>query len=147
MSFHQIKQFTVLLLLLFFFVQCKTAKENRNEVRQFKSIYLCQFKLTYTRKLLQAGFNHSASINSILETDPKGFTEPILSAADYHLIDSLVYRDNIIMMTDSTNRIGRVAEGAEGKHVISYVINKFEHKWIDSLARVRYKTLGIKKFE
>jgi hypothetical protein len=40
-----------------------------------------------------------------------------------------------------------VAEGAEGKHVIGYLISKFEHKWIDSLAKVRYKTLGVKKFE
>ena len=58
-----------------------------------------------------------------------------------------IYRDNQIMMEDSTNRIGMVAEGAEGKHVIGYLISKFEHKWIDSLAKVRYKTLGVKKFE
>jgi hypothetical protein len=122
-------------------------KENRHDIKDFKKTYLMQFKLVYTRKLLQEGFNNSISINNILDTDPRGFTERILSDADYHLIDSLVYRDNQIMMADSTNRIGMVAEGAEGKHVIGYLISKFEHKWIDSLAKVRYKTLGVKKFE
>jgi hypothetical protein len=122
-------------------------KENRHEINQFKSIYLDQFKLKYTRRLLKAGFNNSTSINSILETDPKGFTEPILSKSDYQLIDSLVFEDNLFMMADSTNRIGMVAEGAEGKHVLGYLIGKYESKWLDSLAKVRYKTLGVKKFE
>jgi hypothetical protein len=90
-------------------------KENRSQIKQFKSIYLDQFKLTYTRKLLQTGFNYSASIKSILEADPIGFTEPILSKSDYQLIDSLVFEDNLFMIDDSTNRIGKVAEGAEGK--------------------------------
>jgi hypothetical protein len=147
MTSHHIKQLAIFLFLMFFFVQCRTMKENRTEIKQFKSTYLYQFKLTYTRKLLQAGFNQSAAINNILETDPKGFTERILSDADYKLIDSLVYRDNQIMMTDSTNRIGMVAEGAEGKNVIEYLIDKYESKWIDSVAKVRYKTLGVKKFE
>ncbi len=147
MPCYRIKQFTILLLAMFFFVQCKTLKENRRETNEFRSIYEDQFKLTYTRKLLQAGFNHSDAINSILETDPKGFTDPILSNVDYDLINSLVYRDNLTMMIDSTNRIGMVAEGAEGKHVISFLIKKYDRKWIDSLAKVRYKTLGVKKFE
>jgi hypothetical protein len=147
MTSHHIKQFASVLLLIFLFVQCKTMKENRHDIKDFKTTYLYQFKLTYTRKLLQTGFNYSASINKILETDPQGFTERILSDADYHLIDSLVYMDNQIMKTDSTNRIGMVAEGAEGKHVIFYLINKYESKWIDSVAKVRYKNLGVKKFE
>lgn len=49
-------------------------------------------------------------------------------------------------MADSTNRIGMVAKGAGGKHIISYLISKFDHKWIDSVAKVRYNTLGVKKF-
>ena len=147
MYWHRIKQVVTILLFMTVFVQCKTMKENRHDIKQFKSIYLDQFKLTYTRRLLKAGFNNSTSINSILETDPKGFTEPILSKSDYQLIDSLVFEDNLFMMADSTNRIGMVAEGAEGKHVLGYLIGKYESKWIDSLAKVRYKTLGVKKFE
>jgi hypothetical protein len=58
----------------------------------------------------------------------------------------MVFRDNQIMMTDSTNRIGMVSEGAEGKHILSYLITKYESKWIDSVAKVRYKKLTIKKF-
>lgn len=146
MTSQLIKQIVTVLLFIFLFVQCKTMKQNRHEIKDFKKTYLEQFKLTYTRRLLKAGFNNSTSINSILETDPKGFTEPILSKSDYELIDSLVFEDNLFMMADSTNRIGRVAEGAEGKHVLGYLIGKYESKWIDSLAKIRYKTLGVKKF-
>jgi len=147
MTSKHIKQFVTVSLFIFLFVQCKTMKENRQDIKQFKSIYLDQFKLTYTRRLLQIGFNNSTSINNILDTDPRGFTERILSDADYHLIDSLVYQDNQIMITDSTNRIGMVAEGADGKSVLDYLISKYVSKWIDSVAKVRYKTLGVKKFE
>ncbi len=146
MTSHHIKQYITVLLLIFLFVQCKTMKQNRHDIKDFKKTYLEQFKIIYTRRLLQVGFNNSTSINSILDTDPRGFTEPILSKSDYELIDSLVFEDNLFMMADSTNRIGRVAEGAEGKHVLGYLIGKYESKWIDSLAKIRYKTLGVKKF-
>ncbi len=146
MTSHYIKQFVKVLLLIFLFVQCKTMNENRNDITQFKSVYLSQFKLEYTRKLLQAGFNHSIAINNIIDFDRSGFFEPILTNQDHYLIDSMVYRDNQIMMTDSTNRIGMVSEGAEGKHILSYLIAKYESKWIDSVAKVRYKKLTIKKF-
>lgn len=146
MNAHSIKQSSIALLLILFFAQCRTMKSYRHDKNQFKTVYLHQFKLDYTRKLLQAGFNHSEAIKSVLSFDHSGFSEPILSDADYHLIDSLVYQDNLNMMADSTNSIGKVAEGAEGKHILSCLIDKYEGKWIDSLAKVRYKRLEVKKF-
>jgi hypothetical protein len=47
------------------------------------------------------------------------------------------------MMCDSANSIGRVAEGAEGKHVFDLILKKFGHKWIDSIAELRYRSSGI----
>ncbi len=64
MTSQHIKQFVTVLLLIFLFVQCKTMKENRHDIKNFKTTYLEQLKLTYTRKLLQAGFNYSTYFNN-----------------------------------------------------------------------------------
>ena len=50
-----------------------------------------------------------------------GLLEPVLTEDDYYLIDSIISLDNLKMKSDSINRIGRVAEGAEGKHVLAYL--------------------------
>lgn len=107
--------------------------------QEYKTIYIDQFKLTYSRKLLQAGFNNSEEINSLIKFDNSGFTEPVLSKEDYQLIESIVQADNLQMRADSIARIGRVSEGAEGKHVFSFLLHKLEGKWLDSLAKQRYK--------
>lgn len=128
----------LLLLLLVTFTQCRTSRE-RQLKREYKSIYMDQFKLTYFRQLLQAGFNNSEEVNSLIKFDNSGFTEPVLSRDDYQLIESIVQSDNLKMKADSVGRIGRVAEGAEGKHVFSHILRKLESKWLDSLAEQRYK--------
>lgn len=136
----------MLLLLSCFLLQCQTAKQTRTERKQFKEVYINQFKLTYFRKLLLAGFNHSEAVKTLLRFDKSGFTEPVLSTEDLTLLDSLVYRQNRVMATDSANSLGRVTEGAEGKHVLGYVLHKMESKWLDSLANSRYKQSRRRKF-
>jgi len=126
------------------FIQCRTTQIKWSVTKGHKQLYIEQFRLTYFRKILQAGFNQSEAINSIIKFDMSGFTEPLLSEEDYKLIDSIVYIDNLKMKTDSINRIGRVAEGAEGKHVFGFVLDKLRNKYIDSIAKKRYKTSGIK---
>jgi hypothetical protein len=64
---------------------------------------------------------------------------------DNKLIDSLTKVDNAKLATDSANSIGRVAEGAEGKHVLEFVIEKIESKWLDSLANNRYNYIKIEE--
>jgi hypothetical protein len=49
------------------------------------------------------------------------------------------------MQIDSMDRIGRVAEGAEGKHPLDFIIEKLNSKWLDSLSRKRYRISGITK--
>ncbi|HEY0066675.1 MAG TPA: hypothetical protein VGB46_04920 [Flavisolibacter sp.] len=134
------------LLVSAFLVQCGTVQPVRSEREQFKEVYISQFKLTYFRKILAAGFNHSEAVKDLIRFDRSGFTEPVLSEHDYRLIDSLVYLDNQYMVKDSASSIGTVAEGAQGKHVLGYILNRLESKWLDRLATRRYKQSGRKGF-
>lgn len=115
----------------------KTKKVDDNE-STYKEIYLDQFKLTYVRQLLLKTYNNTFEVRHLLENDHSGFTEPVLLEYDYHLIDSLTSIDNQKLVKDSASSIGRVAEGAEGKHIIGYLIKKIEDKWLDSLAKARF---------
>jgi hypothetical protein len=94
--------------------------------------------------MLVKGFNNSNAIQEIIKFDKSGFTEPILTAGDFELIDSLTTADNLKMQIDSTKRIGRVAEGAEGKHPLAFILDKINSEWLDSLANKRYEVSGIK---
>lgn len=143
---NAVKTFFLLFLLSFLLVQCATAPRAASEQKQFRQVYIDQFKLTYFRKVLSAGFNHSEAVKELIRFDRSGFTEPVLSVYDYRLIDSLVYLDNQYMAQDSAGSMGRVAEGAEGKHVLGYILNKLESKWLDSLAQSRYRQSGRRTF-
>lgn len=135
-----------ILLLSVFLAQSVAAQRVQSERKQFKEIYISQFKLTYFRKLLLQGFNNSEAVKELIHFDRSGFTEPVLSEYDYRLIDSLVHLDNQYLVKDSTSSIGTVAEGAEGKHVLGYILNKLESKWLDRLATRRYKQSGRRRF-
>jgi len=135
----------LLLLLLLTCSQCRTSRSKQLQ-KDYKTTYIHQFKLTYLRKLLQAGFNHSEAIYSLIQFDRSGFSEPILSDDDYRLIDSLVKQDNLRMATDSIDRMGRVAEGAQGKHVLTFMLYRMQGKWLDSLAKRRYNNSDKKSW-
>lgn len=125
--------------------QCKSSLNSTSQTAMYKSIYIDQFKLTYLRKILIKAYNNPKAIQEIIQSDHSGFTEPILTLNDEKLIDSLTTIDNLSMQMDSTNSIGRVAEGAEGKHTLGFIPDKLKSKWLDSIARKRYKKSGIKK--
>lgn len=141
------KAFIFLAVALFafgFFGGCAASKLESHQQQQYRLVYLQQFKLTYLKRLMSAGFNGSDCLKDLFRFDHSGFTEPILRDEDLRFIDSLVYADNEKMKADSAARIGRVAEGAEGKHVFSFIVEKFDSKWIDSIAKERYRCCGIK---
>lgn len=127
--------------------QCKTTHDSTSQKAMIKSIYINQFKLTYFRKLLLKGFNHSEAVQKIITFDHSRFTEPILTIGDSMLIDSLTTLDNLKMQKDSMTRIGRVAEGAEGKSPLDFILSELTSKWLDSLAQKRYNLSGISKSE
>lgn len=134
----KIKTKMMVLIVCILILSCKSFT-GLSYSQQMKEIYLYIFKLTYFKKLLLIGYNNSPEIKEVILTDQSGFSEIILTPADYLLIDSLVRIDNSILVQDSLNRIGRVAEGAEGKRIISYALEKYQSRWLDKLAKQRYK--------
>ncbi|UOK42180.1 MULTISPECIES: hypothetical protein [Flavobacterium] len=135
-----ISKFTIIFLLILLF-GCKTQNQDRyhNEDDQYKEIYLDQFKLVYVKSLIRKCYNNSPSIERILDEDKSGFTEPLLTTDDYELIDSLTTIDKNKIQKDSILSIGRVAEGAEGKHIFTLLITKIESSDLKKLAKTRYK--------
>jgi len=101
--------------------------------------YVFTFKITYFRQLLTEAFGNSDAIREALATDHSGFGEPILSIQDLALIDSFTKVDNQVIVLDSVDRVGRVGEGAQGKQILSFALFRYQSKWLDSLAKVRYK--------
>ena len=109
---------------------------NQNDI--YHKVYINEFKLDYYKLLFVAANNNYSAAKQILDLDHSGFTEPMLTQDDYALIKKLVYADNKLMNKDSADRMGSVAEGAEGKHTFQYIMNKLNSKWLDSLAEARY---------
>jgi len=121
---------------------CESTRQTTTQKEQFKAIYLDQFKLTYFRQLMAKSYNNSVAVQEIIGTDHSGFTEPILTADDHHLIDSLTTIDNEYLKIDSTEG-NRRAEGAQGKRPLGFIVQKLTGKWLDSLAKRRLKLSGV----
>lgn len=135
-----------IILFAILFVSCKSNYQSFRS--QFKEIYVNQFKLTYTKQLLKKSYNNSMQINSILIEDRSGFTEPILTEKDYNYIDSITTSDVNKIKIDSTQSIGRVAEGAEGKHILSFLLTRIESAELNKIIKSRYriaKSLAFKE--
>jgi hypothetical protein len=110
-----------------------------------KESFIYDFKITYFRKLLLAGYNNSDDARSLIRKDQSGFGEIILSMDDYSLLDSIVKLDNDFMVKDSASGSSR-AEGTQGKRVLGYALTKYESKWLDSLAKARAR-IFMKNFK
>jgi hypothetical protein len=123
-------------------IQCKNDTGSFSEKNKNKSIYIDEFRLTYFRQILAKSYNHSKSVQEIIDLDHSGFTEQILTTNDYSLIDSLTTADNEKMKIDSTFGNQR-AEGAQGKRQLAFILNRLDGKWIDSVAEERYKISGF----
>lgn len=88
------KYSAILLFILVNFIQCQTTKTTRHFRKEYKSIYIDQFKLTYVIKMLSKAYNNSNAINEIVKSDHSGFHELILTESDYKLIDSFTTLHN-----------------------------------------------------
>ena len=139
-----VKLLSLLLTLILVLVHCRTTQSKASLLKEYKAIYIRQFRTVYFQKILKEGFNQSAAINEMISSDRSLFTEPILTWEDLRLIDSLVSTDNAKMRGDSISRIGKIAEGAEGKHVLGFVMDRLRSNYIDSIAKTRYKKSIIK---
>ena len=132
---------SILFILFISFTQCRTSRTRQLE-RQYKAIYINQFKLTYFRQLLIKSYDNSEAIQEIIHSDHSGFTEPILSDKDYALIDSLTTADNEKIIADAIQGEQR-AEGAQGKRPLAYILNRLNSRWLDSIAQKRLRASGI----
>ena len=135
MSNKKLIHFFILLIAL---IGCKSTNNVASEKAMYKSIYINHFKLTYFRQFLIKGYNNSGAIQDIIKIDHSGFTEPILTGDDNKLIDSLTTVDNDKMKIDSTEGDQR-AEGSQGKRPFDFILERFNSKWIDSIAHKQYK--------
>lgn len=126
------------ILFLGICTSCNTSS-NGTYNRQMKESFIYDFRLTYYKKLMFRSVNDSGLFQKLFQSDGSGYGELILSLEDYRIIDSLVEIDNSKMVADSIKRIGRVAEGARGKHVLSYALQVYESKWLKTLAKKRSK--------
>ena len=140
---------TIFIYLFFFIVsladiKCKSSRNWTSKKKIYKALYIDQFKLTYFRQLLRNSYNNSAAIEEIIRSDHSGFTEPILlTADDYKLIDSLTTIDNDKMKIDSADGVRR-AEGSQGKRPLGFILYKLNSKWLDSLAKKRFKLSDVR---
>lgn len=134
-----------ILTISFISTSCESTRRTSSLKRQYKEIYIDQFKLTYFRQLLIKSYNNSSAVREIIYTDHSGFTEPILNEEDYKLIDSLTKLDNKYLVADSAEG-NRRAEGAQGKRPLGFIKDKLSSKWLDSLAKRRLKLNGIPSY-
>lgn len=127
------------LLMCLVLIGCKPYEQSVKYKKQMEETYVFTFKITYFRQLLTEAFGNIDAIREALATDHSGFGEPILSIQDLALIDSFTKVDNQVIVLDSVDRVGRVGEGAQGKQILSFALFRYQSKWLDSLAKVRYK--------
>lgn len=132
------KTLGVYLIFCIFLLSCKANYYAGNK-KEMKITYLRVFKMSYFRSVLREGFNNSEAFKSIFENQFSGYGEPLLYLEDLKLIKNLAIEANIKLTKDSIERIGRVGEGTEGRHVIAYALEAYNSKWLDSLAKARYK--------
>ena len=58
------------------------------------------------------------------------------------MIDSFIFIDNQKMVTDSIRSIINRAEGAVGKQVFKYALDRYQSRWRDSIAKNRFHTFS-----
>jgi hypothetical protein len=123
---------------------CKSTQSNKSQKKVLKSIYVDQFRLTYIRKAFLISYNNSEAIKEIINNDRSGFTEIILTLEDYKFIDSLCFEFNEKLKIDSIEGKMR-AEGSDGKRPLGFILNEYGSKWLDSIAKKRYKISEISR--
>ena len=103
-----------------------------------KNLYNEEFKIVYFEELLKKGFNSDKGYLQAVSIDRSNFAEPMLSPDDLKLIDSITFVDNQKMVLDSIQSVLTRAEGAVGKQVFKYALDRYQSRWLDSIANSRF---------
>ena len=128
----------LIIITLFYLFGCKPLFKPSESNNSIKTLYINEFKLIYFEELLKKGFNSDTGYLQATRIDRSNFTEPILSKDDLKLIDSITFIDNQKMVTDSIQSIINRAEGAVGKQVFKYSLDRYQSRWLDSIAKNRF---------
>ena len=118
-------------------MSCKIGNVQRN---RYKDLYTSEFKMTYFKMLIERAYNHSPCVEDLLKKDKSSFTEPLLSREDYTLLKKVVENDNAWLVKDSIESYSTRAEGANGKAIFKYALEKYTRTWLDSIADRQLKS-------
>ena len=55
---------SLIAFLLLLCIQCRNTQAKKTAQKEYKLVYIDQFKLTYLRKVLRVGFNQSEAIQN-----------------------------------------------------------------------------------
>jgi hypothetical protein len=116
---------------------CQSAREHR----QWRQIYVDEFKLTYFETLLQKAFNHP-QFQKATAADRSHFSEPILTESSRALIEQYTTQDAVRIKQDSLESIGHRAEGAQGKQIWRFALERYKSKWLEKLAEGEVGSIG-----
>ncbi len=108
---------------------CQSAREHR----PWRQIYIDEFKLTYFETLLQKAFDHP-QFQKATAADRSHFSEPILTESSRALIEQYTTQDAAQIKQDSIQSLGQRAEGAQGKQVWRFALERYKSKWLEELA-------------
>lgn len=97
-----------------------------------------EFKLRYFEACLEKGFDNE-QIHYLNGLDKSGMSERILALDNYVFIDSLAFKTTRDVEKVSSMAGGQIAEGSEGKHVYSECLSNYQSKWLDKLAKKKYR--------
>jgi hypothetical protein len=124
--------------ILTFLFGCKQNTNKSESYTSIKTLYTKEFKLVYFEELLKKGFNSDKGYLQATSIDRSNFAEPMVSPDDLKLIDSITFQDNQKMVLDSIQSILTRAEGAVGKQVFTYALDRYQSRWLDSIANSRF---------
>lgn len=119
------------------FIGCSVSSSDKRK-QHYKEAYIHEVKLVYFKNCLKNSFDNDA-IKKLNRIDKSTMTDAPLGIQLYEKLDSLAEYTAKKIIQDSIQVKGRVAEGAEGKHVYTTCLNEYKSHWLDSLARVEYK--------
>lgn len=134
----------IIILLLIFssaaILGCSTKyKSGHDRVysKNLQSAFLEDYKTLSLCKCLEYG--HNQKLN--LREEDVSCAFPDYMYSEINTIDSLARNERSRILADSAARIGRVAEGMEGKRVMEICLDLYKSTELEALAKSRLKAL------
>ena len=105
--------------------------------KNLRSAFIEDFKTVSFCRCLEYGNNYRLN----LKNDDLSCAFPDYLYSEIAFIDSLASIEKSRIKADSVARIGKVAEGMEGKRVVDICLEFYQNKQLDALAKARYKII------